>query len=262
MTKCLVIGDLILDSNLYGTATRLCPEGPVPVILPVGEKVVTRGGAGLVAAQLEELIGQENVISHFGSKSRKERIFADGRLICRVDYDSLEVSDSAAFHRAFLPDFKKVGLVIVSDYGKGALCQDLATEILCSARSKKIPVFVDAKNSWEWYKGAFAAFPNQRERSLANCNFQHLIEKNGERGCFVDDIPILPWRRHAVRDVSGAGDIFLAAFVSYFIKIHPEETERREWLQAAAQYANKVAGLSVGYVGTHIVKKSEIDASN
>lgn len=258
--KVLVIGDLILDSYTYGTATRLCPEAPVPVIWPTAEKTETRGGAGLVADQLSELIGAENVIAHFGSKSRKERIFADGRLICRVDYDSIEVSHLDAFHRAMLPDFKKVGLVIVSDYSKGALCRDLATEIKCSARAQNIPVLVDAKTNWAWYSGCFAAFPNQNE-GTGHTEFQHIIEKNGERGCFVDDVPIYPQHKRAVRDTTGAGDSFLAAFAAYLTK-YPWNSLSQDTLIAAARYANKVAGLSVEYVGTHIVKKSEIDESN
>jgi bifunctional ADP-heptose synthase (sugar kinase/adenylyltransferase) len=262
LSKVLVIGDLILDSYTYGTATRLCPEAPVPVIMPTADKTETRGGAGLVADQLIELIGAENVITHFGSKSRKERIFADGRLICRVDYDSLEVSDSAAFHRAFLPDFKKVDLVIVSDYNKGALCQDLATEIRCSARARNIPVLVDAKTNWKWYSGCFAAFPNQNE-GTGHTEFNHIIEKNGERGCFVDDVPVYPQHKRAVGDVSGAGDIFLAAFAANLLNwqniIGSNEHEK---LVLSAKFANLVAGISVEYVGTHVVRKSEIDASN
>lgn len=262
--KCLVIGDLILDSNTYGTATRLCPEAPVPVVVP-SETVVTRGGAGLVADQLAELIGVENVISHFGSKSRKERIFADGRLICRTDYDSIEVSDEDAFRRAILPHLEKISLVIVSDYGKGALNQNLAAEILWIARAHKIPVFVDAKTNWEFYAGAFAAFPNNRERSLANYFFEHTIEKNGERGCFVDETPIYPQHRRAVRDCTGAGDTFLAAFVAHLATQHfglDLNINDIANLRDAARFANHVAGLSVEYVGTRVIKLSEIYETN
>ena len=50
----LVLGDAISDHNIYSKATRLCPEAPVPVLVPEREESLA-GGAGLVASNLRAL---------------------------------------------------------------------------------------------------------------------------------------------------------------------------------------------------------------
>lgn len=256
MNKVLVIGDLILDHNTFGTATRLCPEAPVPVIVPDGPPKITRGGAGLVTDQLRELIGKENVIAHFGSKSIKKRTFADGRLICRVDHDSVFVSPREAYERAIGKSLLSgVGLLIISDYGKGALDQFTARQIMLVAEGAGIPVFVDAKNNWSWYFGAFAMFPNQREKLPVLADPKHVIQKLGADGCAVDGFPVRSISEHAVMDTTGAGDIFLAAF-AYAFREYSNWNSSLEILIWSAEIANDYAGRSVGYIGTKIVKKA------
>jgi bifunctional ADP-heptose synthase (sugar kinase/adenylyltransferase) len=49
--KILVIGDVILDTYVYGNATRLSQEAPVPVVL-VDDKKIALGGAANVCANL------------------------------------------------------------------------------------------------------------------------------------------------------------------------------------------------------------------
>ncbi len=261
MKRVLVLGDLVVDRNLFGTATRLCPEAPVPVIVPDGPAKDTRGGAGLVTDQLRELIGQENVIAHFGSKSIKRRTFADGRLICRVDQDSIFVSPRFAYERRIIKTLKtgEIGILIISDYGKGALTPVLAGRIMQAAAILDIPVFVDAKNSWHFYPGAFAVFPNQRERLVlsARANPQHIIQKLGADGCKVDGADVRPVTEHKVQDTTGAGDIFLAAFV-YAYREYAQRfgfSDMKNILVWCAETANAYAGRSVELVGTNVVKK-------
>jgi bifunctional ADP-heptose synthase (sugar kinase/adenylyltransferase) len=265
--KCLVIGDLVVDRNLFGTATRLCPEAPVPVIVPDGPAKDTRGGAGLVTDQLRELIGQENVIAHFGSKSIKRRTFADGRLICRVDQDSIFVSPRFAYERRIIKTLKtgEIGILVISDYGKGALTPVLAERIMQAAAILEIPVFVDAKNSWHLYPGAFAVFPNQRERLVlsARANPQHIIQKLGADGCKVDGVDVRPVTEHKVQDSTGAGDIFLAAFVFAYRELVFKFgfSVDENTLILCAKTANAYAGRSVEFVGTEISKKFELYTS-
>lgn len=261
MKRVLVLGDLVVDRNLFGTATRLCPEAPVPVIVPDGPAKDTRGGAGLVTDQLRELIGKENVIAHFGSKSIKRRTFADGRLICRVDQDSIFVSPRFAYERAILKTLKtgEIGILIISDYGKGAMTPPMAARIMQAAAILEIPVFVDAKNSWHLYPGAFAVFPNQRERLIfpARANPQHIIQKLGADGCKVDGKDVRPVTEHKVQDTTGAGDIFLAAFVYAYREMTLKFgfSDVANVLNWAANTANAYAGKSVEFVGTEIIKK-------
>lgn len=256
MSRVLVIGDLVIDHSVHGTATRLCPEAPCPVIVPDGPAKITRGGAGLVTDQLRELIGKENVIAHFGSKSIKKRVFADGRLICRVDHDSVFVSPRNKFEGAVGESILGADYVIVSDYGKGAMTAQFARELMIVAEARNIPVFVDAKTNWLWYPGAFAVFPNQREQLIfpIRSNPKHIIQKLGPLGCKVNGFDVCPDTERLVRDSTGAGDIFLAAFVAEFR--HKKSSD----LLSAAEFANHVAGLSVEKIGTHIVTLDELES--
>jgi bifunctional ADP-heptose synthase (sugar kinase/adenylyltransferase) len=253
-----VIGDLIIDQYVMGTAIRLCPEAPVPVVVPVQASYETRGGAGLVSDQVKELIGRENVVEFFGSKSRKERTFVDGRLVLRVDYDTLPDESGPRIGYADtiieLLKHEPVSMLVISDYGKGALDRRSASDIMRAAERMDIPVLVDAKESWNWYCGAFAAFPNQHEiaAALTPPKMRHVIQKLGPLGCEVDGEHVPGYERE-VRDVTGAGDVFMAAFAAkLFCNDEIELTE-------VADFANIVAGISVTYIGTHVVTNEEIE---
>jgi D-beta-D-heptose 7-phosphate kinase/D-beta-D-heptose 1-phosphate adenosyltransferase len=265
MPKILVTGDLIADIYRMHNSTRLCPEAPVPVLVAQklseqGTRPLSRrdGGAGLVAAQLRQLIGCGNVRALFGSRSEKERIFADGKLICRIDRDSIDVVERKEFHTALATELlSSPDLIIVSDYGKGAMDAGAASLIHTYSKVSGAPVLVDAKKSWHWYEGAFAFFPNKHE-PVDPSHAKHIIQKLGERGCAVDGVLIGPVRDHEVRDATGAGDTFVAAFGAYLLqKLYWEGTRilmvPESKLAGAARYANKIAGQSVEHLGTYIV---------
>jgi bifunctional ADP-heptose synthase (sugar kinase/adenylyltransferase) len=202
---------------------------------------------------LKEIIGKKNVLEAYGSLSRKNRYYADGHMVLRADEDSIskppEFFDT---HIEMVMGLKDVTAVIVSDYGKGALCESLAQKIIAGGK----PVFVDAKHSWQWYQGAFCAFPNKFEgigtgKRLESSNlFSHIVRKNSSAGCIVDGEEVAAYRAGELRDGTGAGDNFLAAFVASYL--------RTENLKVAARFANMVAGISVTHIGTHVVRPNEI----
>lgn len=268
--KILVLGDQIEDVYRHFTASRLCPEGPVPVLVKTKEKYSTPGGAGLVANQLRELFADSNkeiVTLIPGTHSIKERIFADDRLMLRIDEDATAVADLDYLKRF---DLSIYNAIVVSDYGKGSFTHALARWLILTAAECQVPVFVDAKNSWDWYWGCFAMFPNKTEQNYHNFRgtiAKHIINKLGPDGCRVDGT-LVPTKNHLVRDVTGAGDVFLAAFVyEYFNNLpcftEPIDKSLQEFgFQKCARFANKVAGISVGYVGTHVVTEAEINAAD
>lgn len=261
MKRVLVIGDTIVDEYIFGRATRLCPEGPVPVIIP--ERTETRGGgARLVANQLEALIGAENVTFLSGSQSEKKRIFADDRLICRLDEDSYSVSTD--FGELASHYLSRCDLLVISDYGKGALTQRAWETITVAA---KVPILVDAKNNFGMYAAhTFAVFPNERETvpnkipradgsiEISKFLFPNVIQKLGARGCSVNGTHIPLETEHSVRDVTGAGDCFLAAFAAYMAYAMDRGVAVDQInLESCARFANKVAARSVEFVGTKVV---------
>jgi bifunctional ADP-heptose synthase (sugar kinase/adenylyltransferase) len=252
----LVIGDLISDYTRICRATRLCPEAPVPVLVQ-DEEYTTRGGAGLVVEQMREFLG-DRVQSYFGSFSVKERIFADSHLVARIDSDRKEVTEwTKDLLKNIGRDILNSSAVVISDYDKGALTELGASYIVGYAIQKNIPVFVDSKKNWKWYEGAFAMFPNEQEGYGTAFPCRYIIRKMGAKGCMIDGEMIPGDSSRKVVDVTGAGDIFLASFVSRYIAqvedagvIAPIEGILRD----CAKFANHVAGLSVEYVGTHVVK--------
>ncbi len=252
-THVLVVGDLITDDYRICTSTRLCPEAPVPV-LREDKRFTKDGGAGLVVAQLRELIGHDNVTAVYGSSSRKERVFADGRLLCRIDDDSFSIYPREGFYHRIVEEIQGVDLVIISDYGKGAMDGNAADHVMLGAKHLQIPVLVDAKHHWNWYPGAYAIFPNRHETPTVMVG-THLIQKLGEHGCEVNGFHIPAEHDHDVKDVTGAGDIFIAAFAAKMLQ-YPAAWYAPHFsmmLNKCAHYANIVAGKSVEHLGTYIV---------
>lgn len=256
--RVLVLGDAILDKYIYGHATRLCPEGPVPVVVPERE-TETGGGACLVVNQLDALLGGDNVWAVYGSQSTKTRIFADDRLVCRIDRDSTRIEPPDRTLQSFLNIFhaQNPDLIVISDYGKDALNEHLAGRIFVECAYYMKPILVDAKNNFSWYGHAFAFFPNALEFRGHPNNvgvYPHIIRKLGPKGCSVDDVSVPLLKVHDTKDTTGAGDCFLAAFAAKFATdlvagYKPEEVN----LISCAKFANQVAARSVEFVGTHIV---------
>lgn len=266
--KSLVIGDWVEDHYRLCESTRLCPEAPVPVLVET-RKYQSPGGMGLVIEQLKALIGQNEVSHVEGSRSVKERIFADGHLVCRIDRDSVMcAADELEQTTVDVLKMYRPKLLIVSDYGKGAVSESSAKRIMGAAKENNVPVLVDAKKSWVWYREAYSFFPNEGEKSAvydarlwgvrgSDSTFHyldpgtHVIQKLGPKGCTVDGTPVLPKHERLVRDSTGAGDCFIAAFAAKLLT-YPRELWDTN-LVSCAEFANFIAGKSVEYVGTRVI---------
>ena len=251
--KVLVLGDRIIDRYSFCHATRLCPEAPAPVLIEDKVKQ-SEGGASLVAANLRSLLGNFEVAALFGSTSKKLRIFADRTLVCRIDEDSCHTIPARAYEVQIRGVMEQgVSAVVVGDYGKGAM-RDCASWLTKLCLSENIPLFVDAKSDPKPYTACFAIFPNENEHvDLSEKCYQHIIRKLGPSGCSVDGV-LVPTEEQQVYDVTGAGDVFLAAFVARYL--HYGKTFD---LVECAQYANKAAGISVRHLGTYVVEPDELD---
>jgi D-beta-D-heptose 7-phosphate kinase/D-beta-D-heptose 1-phosphate adenosyltransferase len=192
--KILVIGDLMLDHYIFGSATRLSPEAPVPVVNVEREDRII-GGAANVASNLIDLgahvflagltgddIAAEEIAAILKNKgidtSRiikdaqrsttvKTRIIASNHQIVRIDREDIaDISASLedAFLEALVPCMEDSDLVILSDYNKGLLTPTLSRRIIehCNTLGKR--VFVDPKGlDYQKYKGAFIIKPNRKE---------------------------------------------------------------------------------------------------
>ncbi|HEX7695753.1 MAG TPA: bifunctional ADP-heptose synthase [Candidatus Acidoferrum sp.] len=200
-----VLGDLMLDRYLWGTASRLSPEAAVPVVDFV-EQSECLGGAGNVAANIAALGARVEIFGILGNDEPgralqkclraasiadqgiiadskrvttvKTRIIARHQQVVRVDRERREPLRSETQERLLRLLFtalKKLDALVLSDYDKGLITDDFADRVLSAAHQLHVPVFVKPKTSRLYaYRGARAIVCNAKEagfyvtRSLAD----------------------------------------------------------------------------------------------
>ena len=213
--KLLVIGDSCVDKFIYGTCERICPEAPVPVFNPV--KVKKNGGmAKNVQANIEALGVDCDIITN-GELITKTR-YVDNKtnqMLIRVDeHDYVKT-------RIDIGDLKeRIGNydgVVVADYNKGFLSEQDLEEIV--SMHKNVFFHTKKKFSWDYIDARFIQI-NQYEyqetydeaKDMEDHIFDKLIVTYGDKGCYYKKKLYPPPRKVEARDLSGAGDTFMAAF--------------------------------------------------
>jgi rfaE bifunctional protein kinase chain/domain len=197
-----VVGDLMLDRYLWGTATRLSPEAAVPVVDFV-EQSECLGGAGNVAANLAALGARAEMFGVIGGSRKvadepgtalrnclraanivdqgviadperittvKTRIIARQQHIVRVDRERREPLRTETEERllsALFRALKRIDVVVLSDYDKGLITDEFADRVLSACHRLKVPVFVGPKRSRLYaYRGAKAIVCNAKEAGM------------------------------------------------------------------------------------------------
>jgi rfaE bifunctional protein kinase chain/domain len=187
-----VVGDAMLDVFLWGDATRISPEAPVPVVL-IERRSYALGGAANVAANIAALGGRPVLFAVVGDdpagrKLRalaeaagieigalpaaegrpttvKHRVFARGKHLLRFDHEYTAAAPPAAA-RALLRGLEQArGLeaVAVADYAKGAITAAVARGVAELCRERRLPWSVDPKQVHLRYPGATVLKPNLLE---------------------------------------------------------------------------------------------------
>jgi rfaE bifunctional protein kinase chain/domain len=194
--KIAVLGDVILDHFLWGDATRISPEAPVPVILLERESY-RLGGAANVAANVVALGGKAALVGLVGADGDgaivkrllrdagvdaeglvavtgrpttvKQRVLAQNKHVLRIDRERVEPLAAATARRlraaAELALADCAGLII-SDYAKGCLAPAVVRAALRAARRRRLPVCVDPKTQGLPLRGATLLKPNLRELAV------------------------------------------------------------------------------------------------
>ena len=200
-----VLGDVMLDRYLWGTASRLSPEAAVPVVDFV-EQSECLGGAGNVAANIATLGARVEAFGVTGNDEPgralqkclraaniadrgvladskrvttvKTRIIAKHHHVVRVDTERrepLRTETQEKLLRLLFSALKHLDALVLSDYDKGLITDDFADRVLSAAHQLHVPVFVKPKTSRLYaYRGARAIVCNAKEagfyvtRSLAD----------------------------------------------------------------------------------------------
>lgn len=210
--KVLVIGDSCIDRFQYGKVERICPEAPCPVFVPT---YITEndGMAGNVVANLKAFNGNIDIDFITNEEKPIKTRFVEeksNQMIMRLDEkdhieEKLDLSVRWNIYDA----------VIVSDYNKGFLSKEDLIYI-----AKKHPLtFLDTKRKLGNWSLLFSFIKiNKQEYDVSeNCIEDNLIVTLGSKGAMYRNI-IYPCEKVEVRDVSGAGDTFLAGLVYKYLK--------------------------------------------
>jgi rfaE bifunctional protein kinase chain/domain len=189
-----VAGDFMLDRYVWGSATRLSPEAPVPVVDFANETQVL-GGAGNVARNLVALgagvlpfgvIGDDedggavrSCLEVDGMTAKglvadasrittvKTRIVARHQQIVRVDRERREPLSRTLedrLVRAIKAALPRLDALVVSDYDKGVVSDSLADRVLTECHRRGVPALVKPKTSRLFaYRGASVIICNAKE---------------------------------------------------------------------------------------------------
>jgi D-beta-D-heptose 7-phosphate kinase/D-beta-D-heptose 1-phosphate adenosyltransferase len=301
----LVVGDVMLDHFVVGHVSRISPEAPVPVVEHDHDEYRV-GGAGNVATNVRALGGGVRLVGLVGCDAAADRLRAQlaarglggeglvadpsrptttkqrivttrNQQVARVDFED-DTEAGGDVERDLIAQaaraFEQAGVVVLSDYLKGAVTRALVAAITELARARAIPVLVDPKIPHiDYYAGTTLVTPNTFEaetathmrirtdddasragrRFLERAGCQGVLITRGEHGMSMLD-PAgeahYPAVAREVADVTGAGDTVIATLA---LGLAAGAT-----LAEAAVLANHAAGIVVGKFGAATVSPGEL----
>ena len=307
--KVLILGDVMIDSYLWGKVDRISPEAPVPIVSVT--KIENRlGGAANVALNVAALGAKPIICSVVGDDGKadlmnqllaeselsteglvrsdhrpttvKTRVISSGQHLLRVDEEKTELlndAESAGLINRFdqLINEEAIDVVIMQDYNKGVLSEEVITKVIEKCREKGIPTAVDPKkDQFLSYRLVDLFKPNLKELreglkvELNDDDFMESLQRAvkeleaklqnkmslitlSERGmaCSTDNCWIhLPAHDRKIIDVSGAGDTVISvAALCLALELEPEIT---------ASLSNLAGGLVCESVGVVPIEKDQL----
>ncbi|UCE67907.1 MAG: D-glycero-beta-D-manno-heptose-7-phosphate kinase [Candidatus Zixiibacteriota bacterium] len=295
----------MLDRYLWGSVERISPEAPVPVV-HIEKETSNLGGAANVAANVSALgahpfligaIGDDQyavelkknlrgkrlstsglVIDSRRPTTVKTRIVAHSQQVVRVDRENPAEIDSGLVESLISKTGKhltQIDGIIISDYGKGMITQELLASIIPMAASAGKFIAVDPKEvHFMNYKDVSVITPNHHEAGFVSgrkitsekilvdvgwnllrmLNLESLLITRGEKGMALfesnGDLTHIPTEAKTVYDVTGAGDTVIATLAV-------AKTAGAS-MKEAAYIANIAASLAVARFGTARITKDEL----
>lgn len=305
--KVIVVGDLMLDRFLWGQVQRISPEAPVPIVR-LERETSSAGGAANVARNLSGLGLEVFLVGMTGADSGRDQLLAvlteDGlstdsvltatdrgttvktrvvgnhQQMLRIDEERtapLSEHDRERLFAAATANMAQADVLLLSDYAKGVLSEDLCRPLIESAGDLGLPVLVDPKGrDFGRYAGATLVTPNRGELALAagvpaddldallaagsamreRLDLEFLVLTLSEQGMVLigpDGNHQIPAIAREVFDVSGAGDTVIATFAAGLAA--------GLGYVDAAHLANLAAGIVVGKLGTASIRAEELLAA-
>lgn len=308
--KIMIIGDVMLDVYMKGKVERISPEAPVPIV-SVTETFSRLGGAANVAQNLKALEAQPILCSVIGNDekanellklmseqnmnikgivkseeritTRKVRIISNNAQMLRVDTeDTFDLTDKE--YNSLMTKINEIinneiiDGIILQDYNKGVLTENIINEVVTLANSRNIPVAVDPKKkNFLTYKNVTFFKPNlkelregigisSKEESIDDItkavdslheklNCRYIMTTLSERGVLIKDYETntchhIPAHLRKIADVSGAGDTVLS--VAMLCMVCKEEAYN------IAALSNLAGGLVCEEIGVIPINKDRL----
>jgi len=258
----LVIGDSCEDIFIYGDIERISPEAPIPVFKPTHTEK-NDGMAKNVANNVESLDMHIYTVTNGNSIVKKRYVEnRSGQMVLRVDEhdycDRIKIKKLQGVMNNKLTSYTLTGTVddldaiIISDYCKGFL-EESDIQHICKYNKN---VFVDTKKKLgEWIKDADYIKINELEYKknhelLSDKEFEDkLIVTLGSKGCRYKGKEF-PVQEVPVKDVSGAGDTFIAGLVRGYLDTQD--------ISKAIEFAQRCTTLVVQKHGVATVELKEL----
>lgn len=300
--RVLVAGDVMLDRYLFGGTSRISPEAPVPIV-HIRNTDDRPGGAANVAVNLASLGASTSLMGYVGRDDEanileamlqakeiecrfsvtdrwptitKTRVISRSQQLIRLDREEPCTDPDMKLAGPLAKGLGEIDLVILSDYGKGALTD--VEDMIAACREQGVSVLVDPKGTdFQKYAGATLLTPNQSEFEavagscetdddlvtraavmLKDLGLQALLVTRSEKGMLLVEAgkePLfLSTQAREVYDVTGAGDTVIATVGAALAS--------GESIPIAATLANIAAGVAVRKIGVATVSPSEIQIAS
>ena len=192
--KALIVGDVMIDSYIWGKVERISPEAPVPII-SITNKEIRLGGAANVAKNIAALgatpilcsvVGDDTDGQAFMDLLRtrsmdtrgliksddrmttvKERMLSASQQLLRIDRETtkkLHKKDKSQLLTRIEELIPEADVIIFEDYDKGVLDKKLIKSIIELANKHNKPTTVDPKKAnFLSYEGVTLFKPNLKE---------------------------------------------------------------------------------------------------
>jgi D-beta-D-heptose 7-phosphate kinase/D-beta-D-heptose 1-phosphate adenosyltransferase len=305
--RVLVVGDIMVDHYVHGAVQRVSEEAPVPILHVHSERHVPGGAANVayniasLGAQVDLLgvVGADpvanllasimeatpNITTHLCIASDRPTVLKTRYLgglhqMIRVDREQIhscgeKIEAEILEHAELITE--NVRVMVLSDYGKGVLSDNVLAGLFALAKRRDLCVIVDPKRvNFADYRGATIITPNRKELQTAtglpcetdeeaaaaaakaiDASEANILLTRSERGMsyFANGQPPIHRAAEAqeVFDVSGAGDTVVAtvaASLAAGLKI-----------ESGLALANAAAGVVVAKRGTATVSPGELSGA-
>jgi len=194
--RVMIIGDVMVDTYLWGKVNRVSPEAPVPIVSDIIEEN-RLGGAANVALNIKsmgavpilcsviggdergqlflELLEDQNLgdvgitVDDYRITTQKTRVISGFKHLLRVD-EEIENNLSKNSQEQFMEiifsliESGRIDSIIFQDYDKGVVTPSMINKIMRVSSAKGIPVLADPKfRNFSRFKGLTLFKPNYKE---------------------------------------------------------------------------------------------------